>query len=536
MAYDKDYYQQLKDENYKTLWQSEIQLDNARQRAMKNTQTQLAGQGMASSGMGSTVRNGLENQYLTGMQNAQQNFQNQNAQINQQEKEAIAQDANDRFNSLTTLMSGAQTNDELNAVLGQYGYGTVGADGKFAWNQDKLNQMQGDDALQLQSLYGMYDSQLRNNATAQQEANFNNIYQSLSNSDFTSLKQLEEWKDAFVDYDNLTDTQKKQFDFLYNEIKGSISSNKNGESADPSIAPSDYFAQAEGMEAGSDEYKLTIGKGNYNALKNAGLNAVCLGFPKAYDKDSEGLGATMTSLREYGMEVYGTFDEPDETGSSLVQNVGNIKVAILQYTSDISSNSTKLMKKRDEKWAVAADDPDAIANDIVSVRAAGADVVVVCLHWGKPGNKSPNKKQKELAQKIADAGADIIIGAGSRVVQNIEYLTVDREDGTKGSVLCAWSLGCLMSESRDAGRVAGILLKLTVSEDAEKHISIQNAEYIPTYIWQYKQDGITYYRTIAADRNQPDGLSGSDEKNMEKAVATVSKALADSPVKLAETD
>ena len=281
---------------------------------------------------------------------------------------------------------------------------------------------------------------------------------------------------------------------------------------------------------------LVVPSNAANALKNAGLNAVCLGFPKAYDKDSEGLGATMTSLREYGMEVYGTFDEPDETRSSLVQNVGNIKVAILQYTSDISSNSTKLMKKRDEKWAVAADDPDAIANDIVSVRAAGADVVVVCLHWGKLGNKSPNKKQKELAQRIADAGADIIIGAGSRVVQNIEYLTVDREDGTKGSVLCAWSLGCLMSESRDAGRVAGILLKLTVSEDAEKHISIQNAEYIPTYIWQYKQDGITYYRTIAADRNQPDGLSGTDEKNMEKAVATVSKALADSPVKLAEMD
>ena len=271
-----------------------------------------------------------------------------------------------------------------------------------------------------------------------------------------------------------------------------------------------------------------------DTYKKAGLNTICLGFPKVYDKDSEGLGATITALREFGMEVHGVYDEQDEDPSSDIQNAGDLKVAILQYTAEITSTGTKLMKKRDEQWAVPADDPEMISQDIATVRAAGADVVVVCMHWGKTGNKSPNKKQKELAQKIADAGADIIIGAGSRVVQNIEYLTVEKPDGTKNSVLCAWSLGCLMSESRDAGRVAGILLKLTVSKDAQEHISVRSAAYIPTYIWQYKQDGMTYYRTIAADRNQPDGLTATDEKNMAKAVTTVSKALTDSPVDLAE--
>lgn len=277
---------------------------------------------------------------------------------------------------------------------------------------------------------------------------------------------------------------------------------------------------------------LVVPSNAAEALKMAGFNHVCLGFPKVYDKDSDGLGATMTSLREYGMEVHGVNDEQEEDRTSAIQEAGNLKVAILQYTSDISSNGTKLMKKRGEQWAVPADDPDQIGEDIASVRSAGADVVVVCLHWGKIGNKAPNKKQKELAQKIAELGADIIIGAGSRVVQNIEYLTVERQDGTKGAVLCAWSVGCLMCESRDAGRVAGLLLKLSISKDADQHVSVQTVEYIPTYIWQYKQDGLTYYRTIAADRNKPDGLTSNDEKNMDKAVTNVSKTLADSPVLL----
>ena len=43
---------------------------------------------------------------------------------------------------------------------------------------------------------------------------------------------------------------------------------------------------------------------------------------------------------------------------------------------------------------------------------------------------------------------------------------------------------------------------------------------------------LTNYRTIAADRNKPDGLTSNDEKNMDKAVTNVSKTLADSPVLL----
>lgn len=266
-----------------------------------------------------------------------------------------------------------------------------------------------------------------------------------------------------------------------------------------------------------------------DAFRSAGIDTVCLGFPRAYDKGSDGLGATITALMEYGLDVRGAWTNEPTDPSEYMTKVGNVKVAILQYTSALSDSGKKAIKKSNESWALPDADPERIADDIRSVKAAGADIVAVCLNWGEAGNKTPGKKQKALAQTIAENGADLIIGAGSRVVQNIEYLTVTNPDGTDRSVLCAWSLGSLICESSNANRSAGIILKLELNCDAAGNVTVRKASYIPTYVWQYKQDGLLYFRTLAADRDHPDGLTSGDIKNMDKAAATVAAALTGSP-------
>lgn len=209
--YDVDYYKQLKDENYKTLLSSEIQLDNARQRALKQTNVGLASQGMASSGYGSTANTGIESQYISGLQNAQQNYQEQNLQIDQQAHQAQVADANDKFNSLTTLMSNATSNDDLNNIMKSYGY--MNPDG--TWNQAALESLDQDSRLQLQSIYGLYNSQNTTNT-------FNNAITGLSNGSFTSKEDLERYRDM-SGYDKMTETQKQQFDYYYNKAMDNLS-------------------------------------------------------------------------------------------------------------------------------------------------------------------------------------------------------------------------------------------------------------------------------------------------------------------------
>ena len=69
-------------------------------------------------------------------------------------------------------------------------------------------------------------------------------------------------------------------------------------------------------------------------------------------------------------------------------------------------------------------------------------MVVVGVHWGTENSHVVNDAQRTLAQKIADWGADIIIGTHPHVVQTIEMLT-SAKDGTQVPV--AYSLGNFVS-------------------------------------------------------------------------------------------
>jgi len=210
---NEEYYKYLKDENYKSLLSAEMQLDSARQRAMKNTQTQMAAQGLASAGYGSTNQMGIENQYLQGLQNAQNQYQQQQTQINFAEQEAKDQAIANQYNSLTQMMGSAQSRDELGNLLQAQGYGRY-ENGNFAWNKDKLDELGEDNAINLQSLYGMYGSQLDSVAELAYAQEWDALMSSFSQAEFGSEELMNKWIDAYIDTSKMTEEQRKKWDLI----------------------------------------------------------------------------------------------------------------------------------------------------------------------------------------------------------------------------------------------------------------------------------------------------------------------------------
>ena len=69
-------------------------------------------------------------------------------------------------------------------------------------------------------------------------------------------------------------------------------------------------------------------------------------------------------------------------------------------------------------WLIETD----VINDMRRARSQHhADLVVLYLHWGKEFDEQPSLSQRTLAQRLIDAGADVIIGAHPHVVQTIEW-------------------------------------------------------------------------------------------------------------------
>ena len=100
------------------------------------------------------------------------------------------------------------------------------------------------------------------------------------------------------------------------------------------------------------------------------------------------------------------------------------------------------------------------------------DFNIVCINWGKRNKMLPDKKQINIAKKLADSGFDLIIGNYPYNVQPVSY--VQSEKGNK--ILVFWSLGLFVGDvdknkNYTLGAMADIKLK-----------KINNK----TIIWKYK--------------------------------------------------
>lgn len=260
-------------------------------------------------------------------------------------------------------------------------------------------------------------------------------------------------------------------------------------------------------------------------LQAAGFNMAACGFSGAYDRKAEGIASTRKILLEHGIGTTGIY-EADGPQIPQILEINGIRICLLQYTGNISSSTRKGMAKQGTTRLVPPEDTDIIAEDIAAARAQGSDAVIVLLQWGKAGS-APDRARRALVQEIADAGADLIVGCGSRIVSGAETLTAA---GTGREVLCVWSLGTLLSGDRsNPKRTAGMLLHVTVTAE-DGRVSVGGFSYTPVYTWKYRMDGRYYYRCLASNGSVPDGMNQEERKKMNQAADIVRKAMKGAPV------
>lgn len=107
------------------------------------------------------------------------------------------------------------------------------------------------------------------------------------------------------------------------------------------------------------------------------------------------------------------------------------------------------------------------------------DIVIVSVHFGREYPLYPGSLQKEMANSISDAGADIIIGHHPHVLQPAEWITNSR--GKKTFVI--YSLGNFYSGQKGLYRQIGGALNLDiVKESGKANIKIENPVLDLTYV------------------------------------------------------
>lgn len=61
-----------------------------------------------------------------------------------------------------------------------------------------------------------------------------------------------------------------------------------------------------------------------------------------------------------------------------------------------------------------------VQSGVAALQERGADIIVVCAHWGNEGTYHPTTEQQEVGHAAIDAGADIVYGTHPHVLQPME--------------------------------------------------------------------------------------------------------------------
>jgi poly-gamma-glutamate synthesis protein (capsule biosynthesis protein) len=144
--------------------------------------------------------------------------------------------------------------------------------------------------------------------------------------------------------------------------------------------------------------------------------AVCLANNHAMDYCAEGLEETVAALDADGIRHFGAGGLGENCTNPLLLSVGGVQVALLGYVSA----STNPVFAEEGLPGVMPIDPRRIADDMAAARQAGADRIIVNLHWGEEEVYLPKSDDVRVARAIVDAGADLILGHHAHRIQPFE--------------------------------------------------------------------------------------------------------------------
>jgi poly-gamma-glutamate synthesis protein (capsule biosynthesis protein) len=209
-----------------------------------------------------------------------------------------------------------------------------------------------------------------------------------------------------------------------------------------------------------------------DALKNMGVDLVTLANNHTLDRGEAVIQSALAHWDQLEMPYVGSYkDEADKDRLRVVEK-NDIRFAFLGYTYGTNGIPVPTGKSH----LVSLIDEERMLKDIETAREQ-ADVVVMHLHFGQEYQRTPNDEQQRLAERMIDAGVDIIFGHHPHVLQPAEW--VEREDGTRGFVI--YSLGNFLSGQDELYRQLGGIVNVTVEKTGD-NIQLKEPEMLLTYV------------------------------------------------------
>lgn len=157
-------------------------------------------------------------------------------------------------------------------------------------------------------------------------------------------------------------------------------------------------------------------------LHDAGIDVAALANNHCYDYGERGFLDTLQALDNAGIPYIGAGRDLEEAVRPWRQQFGGTKVAVINATQ-IEQTDHPDTKGAEEgtPGVFRCFDPGRMY-DAVRKEKEQSDVVIVFIHWGTEKEEKPDWLQLQQAKGLAEAGADLVVGAHPHRVQPIDVV------------------------------------------------------------------------------------------------------------------
>lgn len=209
------------------------------------------------------------------------------------------------------------------------------------------------------------------------------------------------------------------------------------------------------------------------ALRGIGYRTCTTASNHSLDQGYAGLTRTLDELDAAGLRHTGSARTKAEADTPLIVTLRNrVRVGQLAYSFGFNGIPVPAGKP----WLANLIDVPAILAAARRVKAAGADLVVLSMHWGTEYDHLATAEQRSQARRLlASPDIDVILGDHAHVVQPAQ-----RINGK-------WVFYCMGNQiSRHADPIAdgreGIMPRVTFTEVSPHHFRVTSAQAVPTWM------------------------------------------------------
>jgi len=228
------------------------------------------------------------------------------------------------------------------------------------------------------------------------------------------------------------------------------------------------------------------------ALADAGFDMMLTANNHCLDSGMKAARRTLWALDSLGIDHTGTFHDAADRKAKVpfIKNINGINFGFLNYTY-----GTNGIPARDG-MEVAYIDKKKIAEEMQQTREAGAEILIVMMHWGIEYVLRENAIQRDLSDFLIKNGADMVIGGHPHVIQPMKMV---RDESRNQDVPVVYSLGNLISNMNTGDTRGGAYMRVRVERDEDGIARVKWADYDTFYCAKPTGKG-SNYTVIPSDR------------------------------------